>query len=134
MVVAALGGFFWWSELGKNASHRQWRNSAAIEHARRDALHLVPRGAAVAVTEELVDAFSHRQYVYNFPQPFDYWAEPKHTSHTARDRIAAISWVVVDTNAAWVWPTPRDQWVAKSLPSLGFRQVFARDGVLVFER
>ena len=84
MVVAALGGFFWWSELGKNSSHRQWRNRAAIESARRDALHVVPRGAAVAVTEELVDAFSHRQYVYNFPQPFDYWAEPKHTGHTVR--------------------------------------------------
>ncbi|HTL83719.1 MAG TPA: DUF2079 domain-containing protein [Acidimicrobiia bacterium] len=133
LIVAGLG-WVWWSELGRVYGDRQWRNSSAIEDARKHALDRVPSHAPVAVSSELADAFSGRQFVYTFPQPFDYWREPKHTGHTVDDRVAAIDWVVVDTNSAWVWPGDRDHFVNGVLPNRGFHQVSNEAGVLVFAR
>jgi uncharacterized membrane protein len=134
VLVVAVFGWAWWSELGRVYGDRQWRNSSAIENARKHALDQVPPHAPVAVTSELADAFSGRQFVYTFPQPFTYWREPKHTGHTVDDRVAAIDWVVVDTNAAWVWPGDRDHFVNDVLPHRGFHRVRDEAGVLVFAR
>jgi uncharacterized membrane protein len=134
LLLVASFGWVWWSELGRVYGRRQWRNSSVIEDARKHALHRVPPHAPVAVSSELVDAFSGRQFVYTFPGPFDYWKEPKHTGHTQADRVAAIEWVVIDTHAAWTWPQSREHYLYGTLPHRGFHQVSDEAGVLVFAR
>lgn len=134
LLAAALVGYALWSATGLAVADATWRNDAALERARRDAIAMVPPSAPVAVTAELADGFSQRRDVYNFPQPWDYWTEPANSDTTAAERAARIDWVVVDTRAAWVWPGSRDRWIGEKLPALGFEKVYDEAGVLVFHR
>ena len=104
--------------------------------ARRQALALIPSGSSVAAAPDLAAHVALRRNVYQLPEPFirvagngEYWS-----SAELRRRAASVTYVIdddahLDPGAAALTARMR-----RVLPRLGFRRVFARDGVRLWTR
>jgi uncharacterized membrane protein len=104
--------------------------------AKRAAVAVIPAGASVAGEPDVIAHLAQRRDVYQLPEPFfsrpsngEQWSDAE-----LRRRAAAVRYVVYSTGA--LDPGLEDQ-VAR-VPALlerrGFREVFSRDGVVVFAR
>lgn len=104
--------------------------------ARRAALALVPSQAAVAAQFDVVAQLAQRRLVYVLPQPFlflphegDTWSRRE----LAR-RAKSVRWVLLDDGSSYPGEPGQLKLVRRRLPTLGFRTVFARDGVTLLRR
>jgi uncharacterized membrane protein len=112
------------------------RSTPATADAKNRALDLIPSSAVVAAVPDLVPHLALRRSVYQLPEPFEpyrdngeYWSN----ADLAR-RARSVEYVVYD--ADHLDPTPARQMAVlrRRLPELGFRVVYAGDGVVVLRR
>lgn len=112
------------------------RHEPAFAADDRRALALIPPHASVAATPDLVAHLATRTDIYQLPEPFDphpdngeYWS-----NGDLRARAATVRWVIYDAVPLDPYPEQQLRQLEARLPHLGFRLVFARDGVRVLRR
>ncbi len=97
--------------------------------ARQHALALVPGGAGVSVDYRLTSHMTHREVVYEFPNPWRSWnygVEPGD-----RGDPSLVDWVIVDTKGA----SAADAALVEDLMASDEMAVrFSQDGIVVLER
>jgi uncharacterized membrane protein len=110
--------------------------SPAQASALRAALRLLPAGEVVSVQDEGISHVAERRAVYVFPEPFVKAAGNGETWTPADllQRAAAVRFVLVDTGSTFPADAAEAARARRMLPRLGFRLVFARDGVRVYRR
>jgi uncharacterized membrane protein len=102
-------------------------NSLTVElHA---ALKLVPADAGVSVTYYLTPHFTHRRYVYEFPNP---WESVDYGVDNERGNPATVQWLVLDRATLGVG----DVILLEQLTGIGgvFHIVYDKQGVVVAHR
>jgi uncharacterized membrane protein len=114
----------------------RWHRNDAGNQARLAAHRMIPKHAAVAVSNGLVDLFSDRQYVYNAPMPFEYWTELRSDPVRQQERRRRVDWAVIDTRneSPWVFPKTAAEVVDEVLPSWGFEVYSDQAGIVVLKR
>lgn len=110
--------------------------SPAQASAVRAALRLLPAGEVASVQYEGISHVAERRALYVFPEPFvkatgngETW-----TSGDLRRRAAAVRFVLVDAGSTFPGDATEAARARRMLPRLGFRLVFARDGVRAYRR
>jgi uncharacterized membrane protein len=108
--------------------HHPWRwlHRDAMDQARLAAARMIPRDAAVATTIRIAPLLAQRRDLYAFPQPLAGY-EP------GAPKPADVHWVVVDTVDRAQFTRLEADWRDR-LPGLGFRPVFVRRGIEVYQR
>jgi uncharacterized membrane protein len=136
-LLVATGFFFVQYAKDSPVEHPwRWHRTDAGNEARLAAHRMIPRHAAVAVSNGLVDLFSDRQFVYNAPMPFEYWTELRSDPVREQERRRQIDWAVIDTRneSPWVFPKPAAEVVDEVLPPWGFEVYSDRAGIVILKR
>jgi uncharacterized membrane protein len=102
-------------------------NSLTVElHA---ALAMVPKADGVSVTYYLTPHFTHRQYVYEFPNP---WVSVNYGINNERGDPAKVQWLILDRATLG---TPEQVLLNQlTAPGGSFRLLFDQRGVVVAQR
>ncbi|MCA1841864.1 MAG: DUF2079 domain-containing protein [Actinobacteria bacterium] len=137
VLLVATGFFFVQYAKDSPVDHPwRWHRNDAGNEARLAAHRMIPRHAAVAVSNGLIDLFSDRQFVYNAPMPFEYWTELRSDPIRQQERRRIVDWAVIDTRneSPWVFPKSAAEVVDEVLPSWGFEVYSDRAGIVVLKR
>jgi uncharacterized membrane protein len=81
------------SPISKAFHSGVWLAHNSLSTELHQALDLVPSGAGVSVTYYLTPHFTHRVYVYEFPNP---WISVNYGINNARGNPDAVQWLVLD--------------------------------------
>ena len=130
VAVCSVGGAVLRSPLPIGVSSSAWVGPTPRVAAMQAAVDLVPAGAGVAATENIVPHLTHRKYAYDFPNPF--LPMVFGADGAAGADPDTVDWVVVDRQGL----SPRYAAVLDRLVRSGggFRVVSERDGVVVARR
>jgi uncharacterized membrane protein len=111
-------------------------DAPGVASARRAALRLIPSGVPVAVQYDAVAYVAERRDVYAFPEPFVRAAGNGENWSVAelRRRAAQVRYVLVDDGPTFPASASDARDVRSRLKELGFRLVFAREGVKLYRR
>jgi uncharacterized membrane protein len=107
-----------------------WRRTPPTNAAAmREALALIPEDAAVAASGELVPHLTHREIIYNFPNPFEPLVYGLDGAKPTYPKPA--DWVIVNRSVL-----SKKRWVIidRLRASQEWQLVFDRDGVVVLKR
>jgi uncharacterized membrane protein len=126
LVVATVAVFLVVGSASPRHHPWRWLHRDPASRARLAAARLVPRDAAVAVTIRLAPLMAERRNLYAFPQPLAGY-EP------GAPQPPEVHWVVVDTADRAQYNRLEADWRDR-LPGLGFRPVFQRRGIEVYQR
>ena len=92
-------------------------------------MKVIPAGAAVSATADLVPHLTHRVHIYEFPNP---WVPTNWGRHGENPPDpAAIDYLVVDTQLLGEWRGPYERLVGRDKQ---FRVVLAQDGIVLARR
>lgn len=133
LLVASV--FFFASDSVASPYNRPWRwwNRDDTDQARIAAARLVPKHAAVATTADMLWLFGDRAELYGFPNPFGFMERQPGDPLPLAVRQRHVQWLVLDTAAAFQWGDVQVEELSH-VSDFGFRQVFSRDGILVYNR
>ena len=129
VLAAALAGNVAWSPspLGVKFHSGIWAHPAPKHAALNAALRMVPAGAGVTATYYIVPHLTHRQLIYEYPNP---WIT---SNWGVGDRNPAdpskVDWMVLDTSLLGSQANLFGELVARE-----FQVVSARDGIVVAHR
>lgn len=131
VAVAALAATLQWgpSPVGDRYDEGFWPASSPRQETQHEAVSTVPSRAPVSATYQFVPHLTHRERVYEFPNPFRErnWGVRGEDTHDPR----VVEWLVVDSTAMG----REDRSLVEDLVSSGaFDVVFQDDGVLVARR
>ncbi len=97
--------------------------------ARHKAMAMVPSGAGVSVDYRLTSHMTHREVVYEFPNPWRSWNYGVNPGQ--RGDPSLVEWVIVDTKGA----NPHDAALLEQLLDSGeMAERFSQDGIVVLQR
>jgi uncharacterized membrane protein len=115
--------------------HHPWRwlTRDATDHARLAAARLVPNQAPVAATIRVAPLLAERTKLYAFPQPLAGYDDFSNSHDSVANRQSELRWVVLDTADGDQFQANEATWRDR-LTSLGFRIVFDRRGIVVYQR
>jgi len=137
-VALLVSGTFFFLQYANDSPYEhpwQWRERDAADRAKLVAHHMIPRRAPVAVSNGLLDLFSDREYVYNAPMPFEYYAPPSNDPKPLDERRRHADYVVLDLeDPIWVFPGDANSAATETLPPWGFQPIWERDGIIVLQR
>lgn len=131
VAVAALAATLQWgpSPVGDRYDEGFWPARSPRQETQHEAVSTVPSGAPVSATYQFVPHLTHRERVYEFPNPFRErnWGVRGEDTHDPR----IVEWLVVDSSTMG----REDRSLVEDLVSSGaFDVVFQDDGVLVAHR
>jgi hypothetical protein len=89
---------------------------------------MVPASEGVSVTYYLTPPMTHRQYVYEFPNP---WESVNYGMNDDRANPATVQWLVLD---AATLGQPEQALFSELTGAGGFRIVYSDHGVMVAHR
>jgi len=115
--------------------HHPWRwlTRDATDQARLAAARLVPGQAPVAATIRVAPLLAERTKLYAFPQPLAGYDEFSDGHEPVALRQSEVRWVVLDTADRDQFRSLEALWRDR-LAGLGFRLVFDRRGIEVYQR
>lgn len=129
IVVALVSNYYLSpSPLSPNFNDGYWTNTNARKGSIDKALSLIPKDATVSAYCSMVPHLTHRQKVYEFPNPFMTvnWGVQGEHPH----KKSSIQYVVVDIKGL----TGEQRLLVEKLEHKDFRQVFDRDEILVLKK
>jgi hypothetical protein len=124
-------------QLSNGAPNRRpwaWRARDAVDQARLAADRFVPPGAAVSSSVRMWPLLADRTELYNFPMPFERYAESSSDPVPLEQRRREVQYVVLDTADPVQWTVDLEEARWRLLPQLGFAPVFSRNGIFVYSR
>lgn len=130
IAVAAVAANVAWSPspVGNHFRSGVWASSAPHHSALRDALAMVPADAGVSATYYIVPHLTHREHVYEFPNPFvpANWGVPG----SEPPDPAAADYLVLDTGLTGDHTTLYEELVGGGQ----FMTIFERGDIVVARR
>jgi uncharacterized membrane protein len=137
MVVAALAGFLVFATASPRHTPWNWARRDSVDHARLQAVELVPDDAPVSATTRMWPLLADRRNLYPFPMPMEPYVAFSEDRLTPGQRLEHTRYVVLDTADTEQW-TPllqqfRDRYLAPDNP-FGFQIVYDDEGIVVYRR
>lgn len=131
LAATALAGAVAWglSPISTQFHKGVWLAHNSISAELHTALDIVPSGAGVSVTYYLTPQMTHRQYVYEFPNP---WYSVNYGINNDRGDPATVQWLVLDRGT--LGAPERTLLGQLTGPSGQFRVVYDTRGVVVARR
>jgi uncharacterized membrane protein len=131
MLVCAYVSNIAWSPSPISANQSVWATPTARHEALREAIDLVPDGVSVAATYSLGPHLSHREQIYDWPNPWvpAYWGNDD--THRLPDP-SEIDYIVLDKNH--VGPEQQQLLVDLVGPDGEFEVLFDESDVVVGRR
>jgi uncharacterized membrane protein len=120
-----------WSPSPVGDSYNVWAQPTPRHAAMREALKLVPKDASVAATYTLLPHLSHREKIYDWPNPWvpSYWGNDD--GYRLPDP-ATIQYIVLDLQQ--VGPAQQELLASFIAPDGPYEVLFDQDDVLVGRR
>lgn len=108
-----------------------WAGPEAKDVAVNEAIALVPKNGSVTATYDIDDHMTHRQYIYEFPNPWitANWGLWPQVHIPKLPNPNTVDWMVLNTGV-----TGSDTYLYEELLSAQFKTVFDEDGILVLHR
>ncbi|MGH9123852.1 MAG: DUF2079 domain-containing protein [Acidimicrobiales bacterium] len=106
-----------------------WLAHNSLSTELNTALGIVPRDAGVSVTYYLTPHFTHRVYVFEFPNP---WMSVNYGVNNARGNPADVQYLVLDR--ATLGPFEQTLLLQLTGPGGGFQVVYSLNGIIVARR
>jgi uncharacterized membrane protein len=135
-AAVLIGGAVLVTSFASPALRELRRHAPSTEAAKQAALALVPSKAPVAASPDLVPHLALRRDIYQLPEPFitlpsngEYWSAAE-----VRRRARSVHYVIYDADRLDPFPTHLMALLKPRLPTLGFRVLYAKDGVVLLHR
>ncbi|MDQ1394304.1 MAG: hypothetical protein QOF30_3281 [Acidimicrobiaceae bacterium] len=130
-LMSVVGAVTWGlSPIGTQFHHHGvWLAHNRLGAELHTALSMVPARDGVSVTYYLTPQMTHRQYVYEFPNP---WQSVNYGINNDRGDPATVQWLVLD--AATLGQPEQALFAQLTSPSGSFRIVYNSHGVMVAHR
>jgi len=131
LTASSLAGAVAWglSPISTQFETGVWLAHNSLSSELHTAVQLVPAGAGVSVTYYMTPHFTHRQYVYEFPNP---WESVNYGIGGDQGDPATVQWLVLDRSTLGA---PEQTLLAQLTgPGGGFHIVYNVDGIVVAHR
>jgi uncharacterized membrane protein len=131
LAATSLAGSVAWglAPISKQFHSGIWEAHNSLSVELHHALDMIPSGSGVSVTYYLTPHFTHRQYVYEFPNP---WVSVNYGIDNARGNPATVQWLILDRATL---ASPEQTLLAQLTgPGGSFRTVYDVRGVIVAHR
>jgi uncharacterized membrane protein len=131
LVATSLVAHVAWSPspLGRHYNDGIWARAEPRHATVRAALRLVPAGAGVSASYNLIPHLTHRAYAYEFPNPWRVTNWGAHGEHPPDP--ATADYLVIDER---LLGDQRPLYERLLSTQGGYRKVFASDGIVVARR
>lgn len=129
-ATSVFGAVTWGLSPISSQFHRGvWLAHNSLAPELHTAMRMVPADGGVSVTYYLTPQMTHRQYVYEFPNP---WTSVNYGMNDERGDPATVQWLVLDR--ATLGPPEQDLLDQLTAPSGSFRVVYDVAGIVVAHR